>query len=69
MMAPRLRILVTGASGFVGRCLLPVLREAYPAARLIAASRAATPQTTASHTAVLPNAAIPDADEIVSLDL
>ncbi len=32
------RILVTGASGFVGRHLLPALRDAFPGARLIAAS-------------------------------
>ncbi|PZW45873.1 GDP-4-dehydro-6-deoxy-D-mannose reductase [Humitalea rosea] len=33
------RILITGADGFVGRHLLPVLREAFPQSRLIAASR------------------------------
>lgn len=32
-------ILVTGAGGFVGRHLIPVLRAAFPAARLLAASR------------------------------
>lgn len=34
-------ILVTGASGFVGRHLLPALRAAFPAATLLAASRGA----------------------------
>jgi GDP-4-dehydro-6-deoxy-D-mannose reductase len=33
------RILVTGASGFVGGHLRPVLRDAFPAAELIAATR------------------------------
>ena len=37
-MAPPARILVTGASGFVGRQLLPALRRAFPAATLVAAS-------------------------------
>ncbi|UFN48341.1 GDP-mannose 4,6-dehydratase [Roseomonas sp. OT10] len=36
------RILVTGAGGFVGRHLMPVLRAAFPAARLLAASRQGT---------------------------
>jgi GDP-4-dehydro-6-deoxy-D-mannose reductase len=33
------RILVTGATGFVGRHLLPALRAAFPAARLIATTQ------------------------------
>ncbi|MFT8242852.1 GDP-mannose 4,6-dehydratase [Roseomonas sp. BN140053] len=33
------RILVTGAGGFVGRHLLPALRQHFPAATLVAASR------------------------------
>ncbi len=36
-------ILVTGASGFVGRHLRPALRAAFPAARLIAARHGAPP--------------------------
>lgn len=48
------RILVTGASGFVGRHLHPALRAAFPAARLIAATR---------------NNAVPGWCESVCLDL
>jgi GDP-4-dehydro-6-deoxy-D-mannose reductase len=41
VLAPEapLRLLVTGASGFVGRHLLPVLRRSFPRATLIAALR------------------------------
>jgi GDP-4-dehydro-6-deoxy-D-mannose reductase len=39
-MAPR-RILVTGAAGFVGSHLLPVLRESFPASEITPASLAA----------------------------
>ena len=48
------RILVTGASGFVGQHLLTALRAAFPAARLIAATR---------------SEAVTGWDEVVSLDL
>lgn len=37
--APPCRILITGAGGFAGHHLLPALRGAFPAARLIGASR------------------------------
>ena len=47
-------ILVTGASGFVGRHLLPQLRVAFPAARLLAATR---------------GAALPLADATIPFDL
>ncbi|MBO1074930.1 GDP-mannose 4,6-dehydratase [Roseomonas marmotae] len=50
------RILVTGAAGFVGRHLLPQLRQAFPAARLLAAERPGGP-------------ACPDADDVLSMDL
>jgi GDP-4-dehydro-6-deoxy-D-mannose reductase len=48
------RILVTGASGFVGRHLLGVLRSAFPSARLLAATRSGS---------------VPNWDEGVTLDL
>lgn len=48
------RLLVTGASGFAGSHLRAALREAFPAARLVAASR---------------GEAVPDWDEVVPLDL
>jgi len=48
------RVLVTGASGFVGRHLLPALRGEFPSARVFAAQR---------------GGAVPGADEMVSLDL
>lgn len=48
------RILVTGASGFVGQHLLTALRAAFPTARLIAATR---------------SEAVVGWDEVVSLDL
>jgi GDP-4-dehydro-6-deoxy-D-mannose reductase len=47
-------ILVTGASGFVGRHLLPALRDAFPAGRLVAAAH---------------RRPVPDADETHPLDL
>ena len=50
------RILVTGAGGFVGGHLLPVLRRHFPAARLIAASRDG-----GKH--------VPGADETLEMDL
>ena len=53
-MGPPIRILVTGASGFVGRHLLPLLREEYPEAILLAASRKGD---------------VPGTDETVPLDL
>src|SRR4051794_40539414 len=68
-MASRLKILVTGASGFIGRCLLPILRKAYPDARLIAASRAAASQRSEPEKTISSNLMIPDADEIVSFNL
>lgn len=37
------RILVTGASGFVGRRVLPALRREFPGAELLAATRGARP--------------------------
>ncbi len=48
------RILVTGASGFVGRHLLPILRTGLPGVHLIAASR---------------RGPVRGADETISLDL
>jgi GDP-4-dehydro-6-deoxy-D-mannose reductase len=48
------RILVTGASGFVGGHLRPALREAFPSARLMAATRGES---------------VADWDEAVTLDL
>lgn len=53
-MGPPTRILVTGASGFVGRHLIPLLRVEYPEAILLAASREGD---------------VPGADEIVPLEL
>jgi GDP-4-dehydro-6-deoxy-D-mannose reductase len=53
-MRPDIRILVTGASGFIGRNLLPLLRAQYPAAILLAASSEGD---------------VPGADEIVPLNL
>jgi GDP-4-dehydro-6-deoxy-D-mannose reductase len=38
-LSPPSRIMVTGAAGFVGKHLLPVLRAAFPAAELVAATR------------------------------
>jgi GDP-4-dehydro-6-deoxy-D-mannose reductase len=38
------RILVTGATGFVGRHLMPRLRQAFPGATLLAAERAGAPE-------------------------
>ncbi|WP_431282409.1 NAD-dependent epimerase/dehydratase family protein [Humitalea sp. 24SJ18S-53] len=52
--APR-RVLITGAGGFVGHHLLPVLRHALPQSRLIAMRRGAE--------------AMPHADEVVVADL
>lgn len=52
------RILVTGADGFVGRHLLPHLREAFPQATLVAAVRHAQ--------ALTPR---PQADEVLPFDL
>jgi GDP-4-dehydro-6-deoxy-D-mannose reductase len=51
--APR-RILVTGASGFVGGHLMPALRRAFPESLLVACST---------------EGSIPDADVVVPLDL
>ena len=48
------RILVTGAGGFVGRHLLPALRQAFPAAVLLATSR---------------EGAVPGADALMPFDL
>lgn len=54
------RILLTGAGGFVGRHLLPVLRAALPGARLVAATR---------RDGEAGSAGVPGADETVTLDL
>ena len=56
-----LRLLVTGASGFVGRHLLPVLRRSFPRATLIATLR---PSDNAG-----PEGIGLDADETVAFDL
>ncbi len=63
MLAPEapLRLLVTGAGGFVGRHLLPVLRRSFPRATLIAALR---PGDDAG-----PDRAGLGADETVAFDL
>lgn len=53
-MTPLRRILVTGASGFVGQHLRPTLRQAFPEAQLIAATRGES---------------LPGWDEAVYLDL
>lgn len=55
-MAPPSTILVTGAGGFVGRHVLPILRRDFPAARLIAGERPAS-------------APCPLADATIPLDL
>ncbi|HEY8610844.1 MAG TPA: NAD-dependent epimerase/dehydratase family protein, partial [Roseomonas sp.] len=54
---PPARILLTGAGGFVGRHLLPVLRAAFPDAVLIGATRRAD------------EGPVPGADEALALDL
>ena len=51
------RILITGAGGFVGRHLLPVLRVAFPEAVLIGGTRSAATR------------ALPIMDEVLELDL
>jgi GDP-4-dehydro-6-deoxy-D-mannose reductase len=53
---PPSTILVTGANGFVGQHVLPLLREAFPDARLVAAVQQA-------------GAACPGADATIPLDL